>query len=246
MSSFWELPRITRKELALLLLLLGFQLSVWWQAHTIRPQLDIVPDVPSPAAVSALSLGDPQFYFRILGLQIQNAGDSFGRVTALKDYDFEALGHWFSLLDILDSRSHYIPALASYYYAQTQHTEDVRYIVDYLEHHADLHPERSWWWYTQAAYLANHKLGDKRRALEIAEKLRQVPGNLPVWTRQLAAIFHAELGEKEEALAIIESILADSKNLTPGEINYMRYFIEERLKELDIPAPPSPSEGAKP
>ena len=205
----------------------------WYNTHHIKPDMGIVPPVPGEMEVAALSFGDEQFYFRSLAFRIQNAGDTFGRFTPLKDYDYEKLSYWFYLLDGLDSTSNFVPALASYYYSQTQYKPDLHYIVKYLETHADRDLERKWWWLSQAVYIANQKLKDKKLALRLAHKLAKVPGNLPIWTRQMPAFIHADLGETEAALAIITAIANNTKDLEAGEINFMNYFIQDRLGYLE-------------
>ncbi|NBO20178.1 MAG: hypothetical protein EBV03_13355, partial [Proteobacteria bacterium] len=134
------------REHAILLLLVACQLGFWAQARRVMPQMDIVPDVPGKEAVHALSFGDEEFYFRILALNIQNAGDTYGRFTALRYYDFHKLYQWFKLLDTLDHRSNMIPAMAGYYFSQTQNVADVRYVADYLYEHALVDVEHKWWW----------------------------------------------------------------------------------------------------
>lgn len=231
-----------RLFLPLFYLTLAAQVVFWQFTHHIRPDMSIVPPVPGAAEVKALAFGDEQFYFRRLAFEIQNSGDTFGRFTALKEYDYSKLYLWFKLLDTLDPVSNFIPALASYYYSQTQHTPDVRYIVNYLEQHADYDPPKKWWWMAQAVYIANQKLKDKRLALRLAYKLAAIPGDLPIWARQMPAFIHADLGEREAALAIILAISQSAKDLTPGEINFMNYFIKERLGYLEksIPNLPAP------
>ena len=93
------------------------QFFFWWKTENIQPEIHIVPPLPSKYSVEALSLGDKEFYFRVLALKIQNAGDSFGRFTALKYYDYETLYHWFKIMDGLNHKSKFIPSLASYYYS---------------------------------------------------------------------------------------------------------------------------------
>jgi hypothetical protein len=93
---------------------LALQIALWTQTKQYKPDLAIVPDVPSPLSIKAISLGDEQFYFRHLAFTLQNAGDTFGRFTALREYNYNKLYHWFSLLDSLDSRSHFVPSLAGY------------------------------------------------------------------------------------------------------------------------------------
>lgn len=218
--------------IAAFILMLGLQGAFWFKTRDIMPEMKVVPDVPGEATVKALSLGDEQAFFRLLGLNVQNAGDTFGRFTALYKYDFNRLYHWFKLLDSLDNRSDYVPTMATYYFSQTQHRPDVRYIVDYLVEHADGRVKQKWWWVVQAVYLANHKLADKDRALEIANMLKGTTG-IPLWAQQMPAFMHEQRGEMGEAAAIIESILKDEKNFTQGELNFMYYFLKDRTNQLE-------------
>lgn len=204
----------------------------WNHTRAIRPEMGIVPDVPGDTTVRALSFGDEEVFFRLLALNIQNSGDTFGRFTALYKYDFNKLYHWFRLLDGLNRESSYLPAMASYYFSQTQNANDVRYLVDYLDEYAADRPKEKWWWLVQASYLATHKLNDSARALEIAQKLNGVRG-IPIWAQQLPAFIHEQRGEFGEALAIIEDVLEHPEDYSQGELNFMRYFIDERLHRLD-------------
>jgi hypothetical protein len=193
--------RIYKALLVCALLQLGF----WSQTKDIKPDLGVVPDVPGRAAVQALAFGDNQFYFRVLAFMLQNAGDTYGRFTALRYYDFNKLYHWFSLLDELDSRSNMIPSIASYYFAQTQNTADVRYIVDYLYAHSIRDIERKWWWLLQSIYLASHKLNDMDLALKVAKPM--VNPKVPLFAQEMAAVVHEKRGEMEDALAVMDTIV---------------------------------------
>lgn len=197
--------------------------------EAVLPRLEIVPDVPSINTVKLISLGDEQFYFRILALQIQNSGDSFGRFTALRDYNYDALSRWFYLLDALDYKSNFIPSLAAYYYSNTQRVEDNRYIVDYLESHYDNDPINKWWWLGQAALISSYKLKDKNRALRIAFKLSNSPAKLPRWAQQMPAIIYAEMGEKELAFNIMNDLYNRFDDYSEQDLNYMNDFIQDRL-----------------
>lgn len=211
---------------------LALQGAYWYQSRAILPDMSIVPDVPGRQTVQALSFGDEELYFRILALRLQNCGDTFGRFEALYKYDFKKLSGWFRLLDTLDATSDLVPSMAAYYFAQTQHVADVRYVVDYLYEHSKDRAEKKWWWLTQATYLANHKLKDKDLALKVSQPLATVRG-IPAWAQQMPAFIHEQRGEFDDALTIIEGIQKDEKNLKPGELNFMHYFIEERLHRLD-------------
>jgi hypothetical protein len=221
-----------RLHVALAVVLLGLQSAFWYQTYLILPKMEVVPNVPGEETVKALSLGDEQFFFRLLGLQLQNAGDTYGRFTALYKYDFNKLYHWFRLLDKLNPTSNFIPSMATYYFAQTQNKPDVRYVIDYLVEHSEGRLKEKWWWRVQAAYLASHKLENKALALRIAEPLSAVEG-IPLWARQTPAFLHEQRGEMDEALHIIDSILSNTDDIKQGELNFMRYFVEERLGKLE-------------
>lgn len=217
-----------------LLVFLIFQFTFWWNTKAIKPDMHILPEVPSKEAVKANSLGDEELYFRILTLELQNAGDTFGRFTPLKNYNYKKLSEWLFLLDTLDSKANFVPAIASYYYSQTQNTPDVRYIVDYLDSHASKDLANKWWWMTQAVYLANNKLNDNELALKLSYKLTNIPGKIPMWVREMPAFIHEKRGEKAEALNIIKNIIDNyqSDELTIDELNFIHYFIKERIEKM--------------
>ena len=233
--SFYKLKNINKLSIIFINLLL-LQFIFWQYSKEIKPDLIIVPNVPNDKTVNILALGDRQFYFRNLAFKIQNAGDSWGRFTALKEYNYAKLQKWFYLLDTLDSTSNFVPSIASYYFSQTQKKSDTIYIVQYLKDHAAKDPRKKWWWLTQAVYIANHLLQDKKLALEIAYELNKVPNdvNMPLWARQMPAFIHEQLGEKEASKQIIIDILENFDNFTVGELNFMEYFIKDRIEDEEF------------
>ncbi len=217
----------------LLTLFICLQLGYWYKTKDITPEMGIVPDVPGRQALHAMTFGDDQFYFRILAFNLQNAGDTFGRSTSLRYYDFNKLYLWFNLLDELDPKSNIIPAMATYYFSQTQNTADVRYVVDYLHIHSVRDVGRKWWWLVQAIYLAMHKLDDKDLALKVSAPL--VHKDVPVWAQQMAAVVREKRGEMEDAYNIMQIIQerAEAKDIKDMDLKYMTYFIKERLGKLE-------------
>lgn len=209
----------------------AMQVGFWWHTHRLRPMMEIVPEPPTLLATKALSFGDSQFLYRYYVALLQNFGDTYGRFTPLKDYDYPRLYQWFTLMDELDARSNLTASLAAYYFSQSQNPADTRHVIRYLEEHYDRNPEKKWWWLGQAAFLADFRLKDQELALKLAYKLAKTPGELPFWARQLPAFIHEKRGEYDAAFHIIEGILADYQNIPVGELNFMRYFIEERLRE---------------
>lgn len=221
-----------RTAMALFVVFLGLQGGFWMHTRAIKPEMGIVPNVPGERTVRALSFGDEEAFFRLLALNIQNSGDTFGRFTALYKYDFNKLYRWFHMLDELNNQSNYLPAMASYYFSQTQNPSDVRYLVDYLDEYTDGRVKEKWWWVVQGAYMATHKLGDTKRALELASKMNGVRG-IPIWAQQMSAFIHEQRGEFGEALAIIEDVMKHPEDYSQGELNFMKYFIDERLHRLN-------------
>jgi len=221
----------------IILILFIIQGIFWFQTEKIKPNLGIVPDLPSKYSSKVLSFGDTEFYFRTKAMRIQNAGDTFGRVTPLKNYDYEKLYRWFSFLDTLNSRSNYIPALASYYYSNSQNKMDTIPVIRYLEERYDLNPEKNWWWMYQAIFMAAYKLQDEKLALRLSYKLRDTSGNnTPIWTKQVAALMHSKFGEHCEAIRVINEILQDYENkkinVDDNEINFMLFFIKNRIASM--------------
>lgn len=219
------------RRYSLLLLFVLAQGAYWWRTHDIMPDFTIVPDPPGRATLHAFTFGDDEFYFRALALQLQNAGDTYGRFSPLRYYDYSKLYLWFTLLDDLDARSNMVPAMASYYYSQTQNTPDVRYVVDYLYNHSVRDVAHNWWWLVQCIYLAMHRLNDMDLALKVAKPL--VNPDVPAWAQQMTAVVYEKRGEFGDALSIMDTISKHAKDLTPADLAYMRYFIEERIKRLD-------------
>lgn len=223
--------------LGFVILFLLIQILFWSETKDVKPNLGIVPEIPTIATIKAFSFGDEEFYFRIKGLRLQNAGDTYGRFSPLKNYDYKKLTAWFQLLDNLDSKSNYIPSLAAYYYSMTQNKDDLIYIIDYLEQHADKDPTKKWWWYYQAMSIANKMYGDKELAIRLAEKLKnKSPLDAPLWTKQMVALLLADEGQNCEAIKIISSIIEDydkaNRKISNDELNFMRYFINKKIQEL--------------
>ena len=219
--------------LAGFLVFLALNVALWFDLRPIRPNLAIVPNLPSPNTVKLLSFGDTELYFRVASFRLQNAGDTFGRYTPYRDYNYAMLEKWFLLLDDLDAVSDITPSMAGYLFSQSQEPKrDVPYIVRYLEQHYDRNPEKKWWWLSHAIYLSKQKLHDKQLALRLAYKLGTTPAEVPLWARQMPAFIYEELGEKQHALAIIQNILKTEKNIPDSELRFMNIFIKDRLSKL--------------
>ena len=243
MKNFLEkIKKLTKKAkiriiFSCFLCILAIQIFFWSKTEKIKPNLGIVPEVPTIGTIKAFSFGDEEFYFRLKGLRLQNTGDTFGRFSPLKDYDYKKLVAWFELLDKLNNKSNYIPSLAAYYYSMTQNKEDLIYIINYLEQFADQNPQDKWWWYYQAMSIANNLYKNKELGIKLAYKLKdKSPADAPLWTKQMVAMLVAEEGENCEAIKIISSIIDDyeraDRKISDEELDFMKFFINKKIKEL--------------
>jgi hypothetical protein len=219
------------------LLAFACQIFFWKKTENLKPRFDIVPPAPNKYLVSALSLGDKEFLFRVLGARLQNSGDVFAGFVALKNYDYSRIYQWMKTLDGLNSKSNFTPALASYYYAQTQKSADTIYIVDYLDEHSSADLDTKWWWLIQAIYIAKNQLHDFDRALDLANKLSKTKAeNAPFWVKEMPAFVAEGMGDGCMAFDIISKLIKESESgvhkINAEQMNFMRYFINERLAKL--------------
>jgi hypothetical protein len=215
------------------------QFIFWINTESIKSNYDIVPNVPNKYAISVMSLGDKEFLFRVLAERLQNSGDIFAGFVSLTKYDYKLLYQWFKMLDGLNERSNFIPALAAVYYSQTPNAKDTLQVINYLDEHAakNINEGINWWWMYQATIIARKDLGNKEKALELAYKLStNNVENAPIWTKEYPALIHSEMGDNCLAFKIIEKILKDHENkvkvLSAEELGSMRYFISRQLHEL--------------
>lgn len=210
---------------------LFFNVVFWFSVRGVQAQWANVPPAPEEYYAAILGLGDKSFAYRVNSLMLQNMGDSGGRVTPLKDYNFEALTDWFFVQDYLDPHSNYIPQLASYYFGSLQEPEKYRPVLDYLEHVGVRTDGERWRWLAHAVYFARFQLNDQDKALSLAYKLAASEHpDMPGWTRQMPAIILNSEGDSKAAYAIMVEILkSQMNNLHPNEVNSMKLYICTRV-----------------
>ncbi len=216
------------------------QIFFWSQTEKIKPAFDVVPPAPSSHFTSIASFGDKEFLFRILALRLQNSGDVFAGFVSLKEYDYSRIYQWMKALDSLDIKSNFVPALASYYYSQTQNHSDNIYIINYLDEHVEQTKgaDKKWWWLVQAIQIAKHELHDNNRALQLAYKMsKYASDDAPIWFKQMPAFILEDMNEGCMAFAVIEKMLQESndnkKKFNAEEVAFMRHYIKERLAKLE-------------
>ncbi|MDR1499128.1 MAG: hypothetical protein LBS34_02480 [Rickettsiales bacterium] len=231
---------ITTVYIVVLLVLLAVQFAFWVKISGLKADIEIVSAAPSENTIRAFTFGDDEFYFRTKVFKVQNMGDTYGRFTALNRYDYGKLHDWFVALEKLNEKSTYLPALAAYYFSQTQNVADRMYIVNFLERHAMLNPKDNWWWLYQAAYIAFYNMNDQDLGIKLAHKLKaEAPDTAPMWVKQMVGIFLTKKGDDCEAVRVISEIMNDLENNTVKteeeklkELDYMKYFIQTKIDTL--------------
>lgn len=198
---------------------------------------DLVPPAPTRYLTSTLALGDDEFLFRILAARLQNSGDVFAGFVSLKNYDYSRIYDWMKMLDGLNAKSNLVPALASYYYSQTQNLEDNRYIVKYLDEHAALDLNANWWWLMQATFIAKKELNDLNLAIELADKLAQNEApNAPFWTKHLNAVLREKTGDSCMMFGVVENSVKDlnekANKISAEQLDFERLFFKIHLQKL--------------
>lgn len=201
--------------------ILALNVLVWFSMRHTQAQWGNVPPPPNPKLAASYGLGDKSFSYRINGIMLQNLGDTGGKFTPLKDYDFKRLTKWFFLQDDLDPKSNYVPYLASYYFGGVQEPEKYRPVFDYLEKVGMRDYGEKWRWMVQAVYIARHSLKDLDKALELAYKLAETENtDAPNWVKQMPAFVMTKRGDKQAAYDLMVEILKTSaEKMHPNEVN---------------------------
>jgi hypothetical protein len=200
-----------------------------------------VPPVPSAAGAAAFALGDGQFAYRTMGLMLQNFGDSGGRVTNFKEYDYERLVQWFRLMESFDARANFVPHLAAYYFSAVDDPHKLSLLADYLHEAGSVPVEGKWQWLAQAVYLKRYKVNDLETAYKWSVELSELEDpTVPSWARQMPAFVKNAEGDKQAAYAILVSMLKSGVGKMPREeVNAITDYICDRvLTPQDAPNDP--------
>jgi hypothetical protein len=204
-----------------------------WQNRDRRPDLAVVTQPPTAAERQALSFGDAQFLYRAWGLDLQNAGDTGGRATPMRRYNYDYVMGWLDALQTLDARSQFHTFLAAHYFSQTPNAGDVRRMVAFIVQDAAANPTSKWQWFVHAAVMAQRQLEDLPLALRIAEQMAayDLP-DVPPWARMFPAVILEKMSRKAEARALVEHVLSREQNtLSPQERAWGEDFIQQLLKD---------------
>jgi hypothetical protein len=231
-----------------LVLLVAFaaQIMVWQQWRYVRPDLAILSQPPSALGQAAVAFGDKAALYRVWAMDVQNAGDTGGRVTPLASYDYALVRSWLETLDTLDYRSNWAVAMAAHYFSQTKVKPDLRQMIAYMGAHVRQDYPHKWRWLAHAVNIARFRLNDQKLALALAYELSVAPvQKLPVWARQLPAFILRGEGDHNGATQIMKILLATEKDsLPPEEIAFMLDFIAKQESQTpSLPHVQAPALG---
>lgn len=211
--------------IVLLFICLGMNFSIWLSVRDVQAKWGNVPPPPNENASAGAGLGDKQFAYRSISIMLQNLGDSGGRYTPLKDYDYDRLAKWFFLADSLDPVSDYIPFLAAFYFGNVQEPQKLPPVVDYLYEVGKRGENEKWRWLVQGIHLARYRLQDIDLALKMADVLSGFQDiELPIWAKNMKALVMTVKGEKEAAYEIFMRTLQD-ENIS----SYETLFIADHV-----------------
>ena len=224
--------------LALFLLLLLLQILFCLKNSNIRSDINIIPDLPRESLLEIYSLGDREFYFRFLAMKVQNFGDMLGSFSSLENYDYAKLYKWFKVLDLLNPNSNIIPSLASYYFSYSKSSENLLYLVTYLEQYASRDIDKKWWWMFQAVMMAKYSLKDIELAMKLANKLSQSQGDdVELWVAKMPQLIARDINDNCLTFKITQNILQENKEgktkITAKNLDFMRHFIKKTIKKLN-------------
>ena len=214
--------------LAIGLVLLALAHAVFaWRSRDLRPDFQSIAPPPSVGSREVLSFGDHQFLYRAWALDLQNTGDTGGRITPMGRYNYDYVMGWLESLRALDYRAHHHAFLAANYFVLTPNAADARRIVDFIVRDATAAPEQKWIWLAQATSLAETRLRDLPYALEIAERVTRYDfADTPPWILMFPAVLLEKMGRYPEARAFVEDIQLRKQNiLTPDDTAWAEDFL---------------------
>lgn len=222
-------------DLVAVLVMLVACTGLMMQTFNMKDQWAGVSPAPSREAALFYGLGDEELSYRQIGLILQNAGDTGGRMTSLLDYNYAHVRDWLWLADSLGPRSNYVPSMAAFYFGASKEKDQLKELVDYLVH-AGTTPglgER-WRWLAHAIYIVRFQLHDAPRALELAQRLAVISDpDMPEWTRTMPAYVMSKMGDKKAARDLMLTLLATNKSMDRADINQTCWYVEENLREDD-------------
>lgn len=220
--------RVLRGLSAAMIVLLGAQIALGWTLRYTFPQRDLLPLPPTPRMASVAAFGDRQFFYRRAALDLQEAGDTGGRIIPIGAYDYGSVLGWLHLLKGLDSRSIIPVSLAAGIFGYSQDVSKIPPIIGFIREAVDDDPSRRWKLLYDAISLAKNRLHNSRLALAAASQLSSYgPDVVPQIAALSPAFVLEQEGDRERALAAVEEVRARyAGRLNPDEDKWSREYLD--------------------
>ena len=148
-----------------------------------------------------------------------------------KNYDYKRIYLWLEALDYLNQESNFSPAIASYYYSQTQNKEDTRLIVKFINQHSAKSLNKKWWWIVQSSDIAS-RIPDIDLAISSAELIANNNfEDAPLWTRTISTMLKAKKNGNHDGcfvFQVLKKLLEENESgarpINADEMNFMNSF----------------------
>ena len=222
----------------LALLVIAFCLQIAWQALQPKPsaRAEALGAPASPAALRALSLGEPIALAQLLTLYLQAFDNQPGVSIPYRDLDYMRVAAWLGTLLELDPAAQYPLLMATQLYGQVPDEARQRLMCSFVHDQFWRDPDRRWRWLAHCAIMAKHRLRDARLALEYAEAITRGAQRASNWARQMRIFILEDLGEIDAARVLLGGLLASGEVTEEKEV----HFLTERLKALETAGKSSP------
>lgn len=206
----------------------------WQTTYHLKTKWPGLPPAANKIEAVSYGYGDKELSYRVIGLMLQNAGDTGGQTTSLRDYNFKNVGDWLWVTYDLDPKANYVPSLAAFYFGAAKGKERLGYLVDYLARVGKDDGAEKWRWLAHAVYIARFQIDDQEKALKLARELAAIKSpDMPLWTQQMPAFVMTKVGKKKAARDLMLTIMATDKTIDPADINQTCWYINKHLRESD-------------
>jgi hypothetical protein len=203
-------------------LLLALALQGAWKSHESPPPAfaHALPNAPDPDWVRAGDLGEQAFASQSLMLKLFSLDEQPGVSLPFGSLDYARLKGWMAAALELDPQNRNLLLAATQVYSQVSDPGRQRMMLDFVHQQFLLAPAARWPFLVHAAFIARHRLNDRRLALSYAQDLAGVR-TAPAWARQMPVLLLADLGEKEQARVLLGGLLDSGAVKDPREIDFL-------------------------
>jgi hypothetical protein len=186
-----------------------------------------LPPVPGLPVLRALSIGEEAALAGSLMLWLQAFDHQPGISVPFRELDYERVVAWLDRILALEPRSQYPLLSAARVYSEVPDEARRRRVLEFVRARFREDPARRWPWMAHAVFVAKHRIGDLRLALELARELRMnaPAADLPAWARQMEFFVLEDLGELESAQILLGGLIESGTITDRNEIR----FLTERL-----------------